>query len=525
MTTFAHPVAFALACTAALAQAPFQGNNGRAYLGHTMVRIGSTFEALFGSPVAPSSLAVLALSDGLGPTVDPLVGTVGLDLLSPALSVLTFGLDAGGACSFSAAIPNTPALVQTPPLFAVVAVLEPGGIGISKTTRLDFENADSYAVSGSMALARAGHTVTALGEGPFDKEIRVLIAGGGGGSILVPQASAATEVYSPLLRTTSPGPSMSVPRALHAAARLPDGRVLLCGGTDSGGNVTSTVDLYDPRTNQITPGVAMRLPRAGHAATLLPNGRVLVTGGLANYVNPLGNLAAVLNTAQDTGEIYDPIAGTWTSVPGTMNSRRSGHTQTLLQDGRVMIIGGIQGGTTTSLGIQIPVYTAFTAFYGTLTNSFSAGPPMLESRAFHGASVLGSGDVLVSGGSIANPLFGLVGATDTCERYNGVSFQGAAPLAVPVTNHVQLQADNGHALMFGGLTGLFPTLTGSAMAGSHDGVTFTRGRDVGLNPGIAGSVALPRGAMVGVRLFDRSIGLFGGTDGVGPLASTLIYRR
>jgi hypothetical protein len=72
---------------------------------------------------------------------------------------------------------------------------------------------------------------------------------------------------------------------------------------------------------------SMAIARTGHTATLLQDGRVLVTGG---YVGTLGLL---------TAELYNPATGTW-SLTGAMTARRLWHTATLLPDGRVLIVGG-----------------------------------------------------------------------------------------------------------------------------------------------------------------------------------------
>src|SRR5437762_1761044 len=70
--------------------------------------------------------------------------------------------------------------------------------------------------------------------------------------------------------------------------------------------------------------------RASHAATLLNNGKVLITGGV--------NEGSVLNSAL----LYDPAAGT--IVPtGSMTAARENHTSTLLTNGLVLIAGGDQG--------------------------------------------------------------------------------------------------------------------------------------------------------------------------------------
>ena len=81
----------------------------------------------------------------------------------------------------------------------------------------------------------------------------------------------------------------------------------------------------------------MASARAGHVATLLPDGRVLVTGGFFFSRDP-GVAAPLAPTAP---EIFDPRSGT--SAPaGTMVAERSGHTATLLEEGRVLIVGGVK---------------------------------------------------------------------------------------------------------------------------------------------------------------------------------------
>src|SRR6266568_5372272 len=63
-----------------------------------------------------------------------------------------------------------------------------------------------------------------------------------------------------------------------------------------------------------------------HTATLLPNGKVLVAGG-----SPLAQAA--------TSELYDPTTQTWTNS-GAINLGREFHTATALTDGSVMVTGG-----------------------------------------------------------------------------------------------------------------------------------------------------------------------------------------
>lgn len=123
----------------------------------------------------------------------------------------------------------------------------------------------------TMNDARGGARATNLPSG------LVLVTGGSDNAGVV----ATTEMYHPTTRKFTMGPDMSGPRKFHSQILLSNGRVLIAGGyTDnSGTNVVSTTDLYHPATKTITPGPDMNDPRGLASATLLPNGRVLIAGG------------------------------------------------------------------------------------------------------------------------------------------------------------------------------------------------------------------------------------------------------
>jgi hypothetical protein len=64
----------------------------------------------------------------------------------------------------------------------------------------------------------------------------------------------------------------------------------------------------------------MTTARYVHTAVLLPNGKVLVAGG----VDAGGNVVA-------TAELYDPVAGTW-SATGSLSAVRYLHNATLARE-------------------------------------------------------------------------------------------------------------------------------------------------------------------------------------------------
>ena len=71
---------------------------------------------------------------------------------------------------------------------------------------------------------------------------------------------------------------MTVPRDFHTATILLDGKVLIAGGTNIGGELASA-ELYDPAAGTFAATGGMAVPREYYTATLLPNGKVLIVGG------------------------------------------------------------------------------------------------------------------------------------------------------------------------------------------------------------------------------------------------------
>lgn len=67
-------------------------------------------------------------------------------------------------------------------------------------------------------------------------------------------------------------------------AMLQDGRVLIVGGMVENGVFLSSAELFDPATGRFSTTDNMQSRRVGHSATLLLNGTVLIAGGLAGRV-------------------------------------------------------------------------------------------------------------------------------------------------------------------------------------------------------------------------------------------------
>src|SRR6266849_5026988 len=90
------------------------------------------------------------------------------------------------------------------------------------------------------------------------------------------------------------------------------------------------------------PVSPMNSARSGASSSLLEDGRVLVSGGTTSG-------GGITNSA----EIYNATTNTWTDVTGGMIEARAGHTATVLSDGRVFIAGGSGSGGTISSSVEI----------------------------------------------------------------------------------------------------------------------------------------------------------------------------
>lgn len=230
-----------------------------------------------------------------------------------------------------------------------------------------------------MIMPRCEHTATRLLDGT------VLVCGGETNWLYF-SPTATSEVYSPSSNSWSLSGEMNNTRSSHTATLLPNGEVLICGGTGDTTNETSLVssaELYSPyrmgQGGSWRSVGSMNEARRGHSATLLLNGKVLVVGGQGAGAYPW-----ILASA----ELFDSITGTW-SPTGSMSQGRRGHTATLLHDGRVLVAGGF-------IGNNVTVSTA--EVFDPVSGTWSPVASMNIDRAIHWATMLLDGRVIVVGG-------------------------------------------------------------------------------------------------------------------------------
>ncbi len=383
-------------------------------------------------------------------------------------------------------------------------------IAASQSATAQTQSPGTFAATGSMVTARAGHSATLLLNG------RVLIAGGDQTAFPISQPITA-ELYDPAAGAFTATGKMTTSRTRHTATLLADGRVLIAGGSpdlsaeiydpsrgtfEATGNMVAspyswlqattllqdgrvfiaglpTAQIYDPVVGMFTATspYAAPPPRYMETATALPDGRVLLTGG---------------NDTSGWTELYDPRIDSF-SIAGNMNTWGDVDTATPLITGKVLFIGNgendgepadaeifnpggatftrigsasadheyaatslLPDGTVLVTGGQLPGGNGHPVaeLYTPATSAFSAAGNMITGRHEHTATLLADGSVLLAGGFNVWP-----SATASAELYRPTSL-GPSPLLFTISGKAKSQGAIWHSA-----TGQIATPDNPALAG------------------------------------------------------------
>jgi N-acetylneuraminic acid mutarotase len=223
------------------------------------------------------------------------------------------------------------------------------------------------------------------------------------------------------------------------------------------------------------------------AVAVLADGSVFVSGG----ETPSVPVTAV--------ERYDPSSGQWTGAGGVDTARR-GHTATALQDGRVLLVGGCCDATGQAL---LSAAEIFDPVHGGVQPTGS----LATARAFHTATLLPDGRVVVAGG-----FDNFAGTTASVEIYDPATgrFEPGGALQAPRALHAAILLTDGRVLVLGGQTASEKTDVFDPAADRWD-----------IGPALQPASKLPTATL----LSNGKVLVFGGEDAGGfPVSTAFLYE-
>jgi hypothetical protein len=218
----------------------------------------------------------------------------------------------------------------------------------------------------------------------------------------------------------------------QTADLLGNGTVLVTGGQNVAGVITAATEIFQPVDGSWTQGPAMGSPRLGHSSLRLDDGRLLVIGGISDF-------GANTQTPMPSAEIYDPGARSWAGT-GPMPTAVLQPAAVLLPDSRVLIAGGSLDGRVGTAAVQV---------YDPPTNLWTAARPMSTARRGPALLLLQNGKVLVAGGAVdtAN------GSLATAELYDPAAnaWSPAPSMSAPHAHGLFTLLSDGKAFVAGGV--------------------------------------------------------------------------
>ncbi len=172
---------------------------------------------------------------------------------------------------------------------------------------------------------------------------------------------------------------MKVSRAGHTATAVAGwaDRVLVVGGSFT----DRRAEAYNPASGAFEDAGSLWQPRRFHTATKVAGDHILIAGGRVDDGTGDAPPTATAELWDRTIQVFIPLS--------PMATARSNHAAVLLDDGRVLLIGGRGPGGE---------FLSSSEFFDPATRTFSRGPTLRHARSNH-AAIHRYGNVYVTGGT------------------------------------------------------------------------------------------------------------------------------
>jgi hypothetical protein len=287
-------------------------------------------------------------------------------------------------------------------------------------------------------------------------------------------------------------------RAGHRATLLPSGNVLLSGGANADGFAVTALELYVPGGDAAAPAATFR-PFDPHGAAMLDPGAALghavaVMAGDAIVIS--GGAPVVAGVADGVGRMSLQVftADGAPSGPALALERsRAFHSATVLDDGRLLLVGGcelMQAGACVA-GHELASTEIFDPTTG---KSVDPMIPLKHARWDHDAFLRGDGSIVLVGGH------GPGGVTPPIEIYDPLEARG-----------VDVGQGAGRAALLA--TGGVLFAGGAGAPAAEAGVWLSADEQIAL-----ASLPLALAGQTVTALDDGSVLVAGGTGSTGALA-------
>ncbi len=343
-----------------------------------------------------------------------------------------------------------------------------------------------------------------------------------GRTLILPALSPVAHLFDPRLEEMTSLPLPCPIPLLASATPLPDGRVFIAGGLGVDGQPTDAAIVLDPSVPSCT-GFQMSIARAGHAASVTGNGEVLITGGF-EILDTTGILQLFAGL-RASSELFDPITETF-RAGGSMLEPKALHTATTNGAGDVVVAGGL----TLIPIVNVPFVSNTAYLWDTASDGFSFIPQVFNTgRMLHSAAALDNGRVLLAGGvnidftaflNSGDPADLAVASVNSGEEWRtnifGGTFTHVAGLQIARALPAVIALPGGEALVAGGLE--------ITLKGDLSEVTINPRGEIDLYGSqsfrVTGGLTVPRATPFGRVLDNDGVLILGGGGSTADL-----YRR